>query len=114
VDAVLATVVGGLFAAGFYMLLRRSMMRMVVGLVLLGQAANLLVFAAAGGGAPTPPLLADGGGVPAEMADPLPQALVLTAVVINFGMLAFALVLAHRARETFGTDDLDAFAEAEQ
>ena len=85
-------VVGGLFAAGLFMMLRRSIVKLIIGLALLGQAANLLIFTM-GRLAPT--------------ADPLPQALILTAIVIGFGVQAFALVLIRRAYQTVGTDDLD-------
>jgi multicomponent Na+:H+ antiporter subunit C len=115
--------VGGLFAAGLYMMLRRSLIRVVVGLLLMGQAANLLVFVAGGAARAAPPLVPEGvdgaaaAAATAELAragllaDPLPQALVLTAIVINFAMLAFALVLAHIAQVEVGTDDLAAFGE---
>lgn len=113
-DVVFAVVVGVLYAAGVYLLLRRSVIRMVMGLSLLGQAANLLVFTSAGlvrAGAPRVPA-GEVEPVP-PVADPLAQAMVLTAIVINFGMTAFALVLAARAQYAAGTDDADAMVHSD-
>jgi multicomponent Na+:H+ antiporter subunit C len=108
VEPVLAIVVGGLYSAGFYLMLRRSIVKLIIGLVLLSNAANLLIFTAGGLARGRAPLVPEGGLRPLEpFADPLPQALILTAIVIGFGVLAFALVLAYRAYQTVGTDDLD-------
>jgi multicomponent Na+:H+ antiporter subunit C len=109
VEIVLAFVVGGLYAAGIYTMLRRSIARLAIGLVLLSQAANLLIFATAGMTRARPPIVAEGATAPTPpFADPVPQALILTAIVLGFGILAFALVLIKRAYQTVGTDDLDA------
>jgi len=107
-EVVLAFVVGGLYAAGLYMMMRRSIAKLIIGLGLLGHAANLLIFTAAGLTRARPPLIVEGIlYIPSPYADPLPQALILTAIVIGFGVQAFALVLLHRARQTVGADDLD-------
>lgn len=107
-NLVLALVVGSLFAGGLYMLLRRSIVKLIIGLALLSHAGNLLIFTAAGVTRGRPPLIAEGATVPAPpFADPLPQALILTAIVISFGVLAFALVLVHRTHQSVGSDDLD-------
>ncbi|MEX0658620.1 MAG: Na(+)/H(+) antiporter subunit C [Egibacteraceae bacterium] len=92
--AVAATV-AVLYAVGTYLLLQRTLTRIVIGLALLGHGANLLLLMA-GGPAGGPPLIGDDG-VPAGVADPLPQALALTAIVITFGVLAFLLALAYRS-----------------
>jgi multicomponent Na+:H+ antiporter subunit C len=107
VDALLAGLVGVLYAAGLYLMLRRSLVQVVVGLGLLGHAANLLIFVAGGLTRGRPPLVPPSGAVPADVADPLPQALILTAIVIGFGVLAFALALVRRAWQVTGTDDID-------
>jgi multicomponent Na+:H+ antiporter subunit C len=108
VTVVLAVVVGGLFAAGVYLLLRRSIVKLALGLSLIGNAANLLIFTAAGIVRGEAPLVPPGADRPVDgVADPLPQALILTAIVIGFGVLAFTLVLLHRAYQETGTDDLD-------
>jgi multicomponent Na+:H+ antiporter subunit C len=76
--------------------------------VLLGHAANLLIFTVGRLTRGRPPLIPVGATQPIEpFADPLPQALILTAIVIGFGVQAFALVLIKRAYQTVGTDDLD-------
>ena len=105
----LAIVVGALFATGVYMMLRRSVVKLLVGIALLSHAANLLVFSAAGVVRGRPPVVDGEGGrlVAAATADPLPQALVLTAIVIGFGVIAFAIALVHRTHQEVGTDDVD-------
>jgi multicomponent Na+:H+ antiporter subunit C len=108
VEIVMAFVVGGLYAAAIYMMLRRSIVKLVIGLVLLSNAANLLIFTAAGLTRGAPPLINVGDVLPPGVsADPLAQALILTAIVIGFGVLAFAVVLIHRAFEVVGVDDMD-------
>jgi multicomponent Na+:H+ antiporter subunit C len=108
VESVLAFVIGGLYAAGIYMMLRRSLVQLIIGLGLLTNAANLLIFTAGGLTRGRPPLVPEGASRPeAPFADPLPQALILTAIVIGFGVLAFAMVLAYRTYQTVGSDDLD-------
>lgn len=107
-ESLMAYVVGILFAAAIYMMLRRSIVKLVIGLMLLSNAANLLIFVVSGMTRAAPPLLPEGADAPlGAVADPLPQALILTAIVIAFGVLAFAVVLIRRAYEVVGTDDLD-------
>jgi len=107
-EFVLALTIGVLYACGLYLMLRRSIVKLIIGLALLSNAANLLIFTAAGLTRGYPPLVALGAARPAEpFADPLPQALILTAIVIGFGVLAFAMVLAYRVYQSTGTDDLD-------
>lgn len=106
-EIILALVIGWLYAAGLYMLLRRSLVKLLIGLVLLSHAANLLIFTAAGLKRGEPPIVTNKISNIVLMADPLPQALILTAIVISFGVTAFALVLAYRAYKTVGKDDLD-------
>ncbi len=107
-ETLIAFVVGGLFTAAIYLMLRRSIVRLIIGLVLLSQAVNLLVFTAGGFTRGEPPLIETGQATPTEpYADPLAQALILTAIVISFGVLAFMAVLVKRAYQTVGTDDLD-------
>jgi multicomponent Na+:H+ antiporter subunit C len=90
------------------MLMRRSIVKLIIGLGLLSHAGNLLIFTAAGVTRGNPPLVPEGMVVLSPpYADPLPQALVLTAIVISFGVLAFALVLVHRTHQVVGTDDID-------
>lgn len=107
-EVLLAFVIGGLYAAGLYMMLRRSIVRLVIGLALLGQAANLLIFTLGRLTRGQPALVPPGHAQPdGPFADPVPQALILTAIVIGFGVQAFTVVLFKRAYQTVGTDDLD-------
>ncbi|MGM0564052.1 MAG: Na+/H+ antiporter subunit C [Pseudomonadota bacterium] len=107
-ESVMAYVIGLLFTAALYMMMRRSIVKLVIGLILLSNAANLLIFVTAGMTRMAPPLIDAGTRQPAEViADPLPQALILTAIVISFGVLAYAVVLIRKAYEVVGTDDLD-------
>jgi multicomponent Na+:H+ antiporter subunit C len=106
---VLPLMVGGLYAAGVYLLLDRSLTRVLLGFVLLGNATNLLVLSS-GGPAGLAPVL--GYSDPEQINDPLPQALILTAIVITFGVSAFLLAIIHRSwrlvrEEVVGTDEED-------
>ncbi|HZF77650.1 MAG TPA: Na+/H+ antiporter subunit C [Acetobacteraceae bacterium] len=113
-ELVLATGIGGLVATGVWLLLRERAFSVVLGLALLSYAANLFIFAG-GRLAPVPPPLVLGevasGATP---ADPLPQALVLTAIVISFGTTAFLVALALRAIGESGTDSVDGGREEER
>ena len=107
---VLAVLAGALFATGTWLLLQRRLTRIIVGLGLLGHGANVVLLMA--GGAPgAPPFVGDTPLVLEETADPLPQALALTAIVITFGITAFLLALAYRSwiltRDDVVEDDLE-------
>jgi multicomponent Na+:H+ antiporter subunit C len=105
---VLALLVGLLYATALYLMLRRNMVKLIFGLVLLGHAANLLIFTAGGLVRAGAPVAAEGmAAPPVGVADPVPQALVLTAIVIGFAVVAFAAVLVRRVVRTLGTDDSD-------
>jgi multicomponent Na+:H+ antiporter subunit C len=107
-EVLLAIASGVLYAAGIYLMLRRRLAQLIVGIALLSTGTNLLIFTAGGLTRARPPVVADGATALVEpYADPVPQALVLTAIVIGFGLLAFSLVLAHRVHATVGTDDVD-------
>jgi multicomponent Na+:H+ antiporter subunit C len=107
-ELLLALAAGVLYAAGTYLILRRRLAQLIIGIGLLSNGTNLLIFTAGGLTRARPPLVPDGADSLAEpYADPVPQALVLTAIVIGFGLLAFSLVLAHRVHDTVGTDDVD-------
>ena len=88
---VLAVVVGVLYASGTYLLLQRNLTQIVIGLAIMGHGANLLLLLA-GGRAGLAPIVGTGDG---PVADPLPQALALTAIVITFGVTAFLLALSY-------------------
>ena len=111
-EVPLALVVGVIVAGGLYLVLQRNLLRFVFGLILLSGGVNLLIFTA---GRPTrgaPPLVPEGAYAPVgAVANGLPQALILTAIVIGFGLTAFALVLLLRAYERLGTLHTDELAE---
>jgi multicomponent Na+:H+ antiporter subunit C len=114
-EIVLAGVIGVLYAAGFYLLMRRSMVKLILGLVLLGQATNLLIFTLGGLVRGRAPIIGpEATQLAAPYADPVPQALILTAIVIGFGVQAFALVLLKRTYQAVGTDDMDAMRATDQ
>ncbi|TDB74771.1 Na(+)/H(+) antiporter subunit C [Micromonospora sp. KC721] len=95
-------VVGVLVAAGVTLLLERSLTRVLMGVILLGNGANLLLLTGGrSGGAPIVGTTAE-----QDMADPLPQAMVLTAIVITLGMTAFLLALAYRSWHLNGHDEV--------
>lgn len=107
-ELMLSLLVGVLFAAALYTMLRRSIVRLAIGVTLLGHAANLVIFTVSGVSRSGPPVIEAGSTAPlAGSADPVPQALILTAIVISFGVLAFLLVLIKRVYQTVGTDDSD-------
>ena len=111
---ILAIVIGSLFATGAYLIMRRSTIKLLFGLVLLGNATNLLVFTSARLVRERTPLVELGQTeLIAPYPDPLAQALILTAIVISFGVLAFAMILVKRAYDSFGTDDVEALIEPE-
>ncbi|MDX5319058.1 MAG: Na(+)/H(+) antiporter subunit C [Actinomycetes bacterium] len=97
---VLASV---LVAVGIHLMLERSLTRIVIGLVIASNGVNVL-FLVAGGRAGSPPL--NDGVAVADMADPLPQAMVLTAIVITLGMTAFLLAMAYRSWQLNGHDEV--------
>ena len=105
---VLAFVIGGLYAVGLYLMLRRNFAKLILGLAILTNASNLLIFTVGGLTRARPPIVPEGATAPPPVvADPLPQALILTAIVIGFGVLAFAMVLAYRTYQAVASDDLD-------
>lgn len=113
-EIVLALLVGVMFGASVYLMLSRNWVRYLFGFLVIGNAVNLLLFAVGRVELGRPALVPLGLGEPVTaVANPLPQALILTAIVIGFGLLAFALVLASRAWSELGTTDVDAMRVAE-
>jgi multicomponent Na+:H+ antiporter subunit C len=106
--------VGGLVTAAVYMFLARDLPRVLIGFVLFGTAANLAILASGRVGGLVPPLVAPGASALAtDASNPLPQALILTAIVIGFGLAAFALMLMVKAHAAFGTVLSDEMSAAE-
>lgn len=111
-ELMLAFLTGFLFFAGFYQVLQMSLVRVLLGILFLGHATNLLIFSAPGVVKGAPAFIADADTqLFAPYADPIPQALILTAIVIGFGVFAFFIVLASRAHQTTGEDHLEGLKE---
>lgn len=108
-EVLLAIVSGVLYGTGFYLMLRRRLAQLIIGLGLVSNGTNVLIFAAGGLIRARPPVLPEGATELLQpYADPVPQSIILTAIVIGFGVLAFTLVLSHRVHQSLGTDDVDA------
>ncbi|GAA5417325.1 Na(+)/H(+) antiporter subunit C [Paraliobacillus ryukyuensis] len=103
-EILIALLIGVLFSVATYLLLTKSLLRIVLGTVLLSHGAHLLILTMGGLGQGAAPLLGQEAG---SYTDPLPQALILTAIVISFGMTALLLVLTYRTYKAHQTDDLD-------
>jgi multicomponent Na+:H+ antiporter subunit C len=113
-DYALAALAGLFLTAAIYLLLARSLIRMLLGMVLLGNAVNLVILVGGRLSRLVPPIaLGDATEPAAGAANPLPQALILTAIVIGFAMFAFLLVLAWRAYQSLEADDTDQMRVAE-
>jgi multicomponent K+:H+ antiporter subunit C len=105
-EALIALAIGTLTGCGVYLLLRARTYPVVLGLTLLSYGVNLFLFATGRLVVGQPPVISGA----ASYADPLPQALVLTAIVIGFAMTAFVIMLSLRARDEFGNDHVDGTA----
>lgn len=113
-ETVLAILSGSLVAGGVYLLLSQHLVRMLFGLTMLSNAVNLMLFAVGGLQHIKPPLIEAGHRVPTTaVANALPQALILTAIVIGFALLTFMFVLFYRTYETLGTVDTTQMRVAE-
>lgn len=106
-ESLLAILIGVLYTVSVYLMLRRSILKFIIGLIFMSNATNLLVFLSAGLVPGSPDFVGSEGRNDAVLADPLPQALVLTAIVIGLGIIVFTLALKYKFFELTGTDDLD-------
>lgn len=107
-ELVLALAIGVLTASGVWLILRPRTFQVIVGLSLISYAVNLFIYAMGRLHADAPPIVGRASGAdPANYADPLPQALVLTAIVISFAMTALLLVVLLASRGITGTDHVD-------
>ncbi|GAM68006.1 Na(+) H(+) antiporter subunit C [Vibrio sp. JCM 19236] len=114
-EVLWSLVVGVFVAIGIYLMLERHVLRMLYGLILISSAINLAIFTAGRLTPGNPPLIELGSSLPAEgAANPLPQALILTAIVIGFGLLIFALMLLYRANVETGSADVDEMKASEE
>jgi multicomponent Na+:H+ antiporter subunit C len=105
VDLVPLVVIGGLTSCGVYLVLSRNLSRMLLGLLMLSNAINLLLLSA-GGRAGNPPIWGRVSGDRTTTADPLAQAMILTAIVITLGVAAFVLALIYRSYRLTAEEDL--------
>jgi multicomponent Na+:H+ antiporter subunit C len=103
INTAMAVVLAVLYSVGFYLLMQRSLMRILIGIVVLGHGANLLLQLAGGPPARAPVL---GTALPEDFADPLPQALALTAIVITFALTTYLLALGYRSWVLTGHDEV--------
>jgi len=107
-DVLLAIIVGLLYSTAIFMILQKGLVKVIIGVLILGHASNLFIFVVARLTRGAPALVPEGlAAVPEPFADPLPQALILTAIVIGFGIQAFAIVLLQRVYRLTGTSEID-------
>jgi multicomponent Na+:H+ antiporter subunit C len=112
-EIMLAVLCGILVAAGAYLMMSGRTLPYIFGLTMISNAANLLIFAAGRLTFGKPPLVPGEASTIAGAANALPQALILTAIVIGFGLLVFALTLAYRSYYALGTTEMDTMRVAE-
>lgn len=110
-ETVGAILIGLLYAVGLYMTMQKTLLRVIVGTSMIVYGSFLALVLAGGFNGGAAPILVDG---VQRYTDPVPHALILTAIVIGFGMTGFQLVLAHRTYQETGTDDLDELRHREE
>lgn len=103
-EILMAVLIGILFMSATYLMLSKSLLRIIIGTGLLSHGAHLLILTMGGLKRGAAPLLGEHA---KDYVDPIPQALILTAIVISFGVTSFFLVLAYRAYQELGTDNMD-------
>ncbi|HIX53435.1 MAG TPA: Na+/H+ antiporter subunit C [Candidatus Sphingobacterium stercoripullorum] len=114
-ELVLVILIGIFYAAGVFLVLRRSMVRLLLGIILLSNGTNILIFLLGYLVKGKPPVIPKDLQVFQDIyADPVPQALILTAIVISFGLTAFAIVLLKRVYALIDSDDLDSLNTPEE
>lgn|SRR5690625_360693 len=107
-EILFALIIGLMYGAGLYMILRRSMVKLLIGFMLMANGSNLLIFLLGRIRKGAPPIIPESSSVFVEaFTDPIPQALILTAIVISFGLQAFAIVLIQRVYKVLKVDDID-------
>lgn len=107
-EILLPFLIGLLFSVSIYFILHRHLFKLILGLILFGLATNLFLFVIGDLSRGSIAIISQGNDLPTEpYADPVPQALLLTAIVIGFGIQAFAIVLIRRVYQTFKSNNLD-------
>ena len=113
-EYALAILVGVFFTVAIYLILSKAVIRMLLGVAILGNAVNLLIFTAGRLTRDVPPIVPDDlVQIDGAFANPLPQALILTAIVIGFALFTFLLVLGYRAYQELDADNTDTMRLAE-
>jgi multicomponent Na+:H+ antiporter subunit C len=107
-NLVLSLIIGILFASSIYLMLNRGYFKLIMGVILFGYATILFLFIISGTTIGAPPLILNQEADVKAMADPLPQALTLTAIVISIGVQLFVIILFKRVFESVDSEDLDA------
>lgn len=114
-EILLPILTGTLFSVSIYFILHRHLFKLIMGIILFGLATNLFLFVVGGMKRGGIAIIRQGNSIPAEpYADPVPQALLLTAIVIGFGIQAFAIVLIRRVYQTFKSNNLDKLSNNEK
>ncbi len=107
-EIIMSIVIGVCYSTAVFLLLQKRLLQVILGISLLGHASNLLIFVAAGLHGSSLPIIAKGADVLSESAvDPLPQALILTAIVIGLALFGFSLALAYRCVAVLGHDNIE-------
>jgi len=106
-EILLSILIGVLYAGGVYLILRRNIVRFIIGIIFLSNATNMLVFLSAGIVPGHPVFVKDVPDKVNQMADPLPQALVLTAIVIGLGIVIFMMALKYKFFSETSINDMD-------
>lgn len=109
-ETVISLLVGLLFAVGLYLIMQKTLLRVVIGASLVSHGSLLAIMVVGGLNTGMAPVLTEG---VERYTDPIPQALILTAIVIGFGVTAFQLALAYRIYQETGTDNLDELRDGE-
>ncbi len=114
-EIIVSIFIGILYATGVYLLIRRSIVKLILGIIFISNATNLLLFVSGGVTRKSPAFVeSTDPGLLSKSTDPLPQALILTALVIGFGIIAFTLILKYKYHQATGTNDLDQAKETDR
>lgn len=107
-EIIMSIVIGICYASAVFLLLQKRFLQIILGIAIMGHATNLLIFVAAGLHGSSVPIIPSGAELlPPTAVDPLPQALILTAIVIGLALFGFSLALAYRCVAVLGHDDID-------
>jgi multicomponent Na+:H+ antiporter subunit C len=106
-NLIISLILGILFSAGVFLMFQKSFFKLIIGVILFGYATIFFLFSVGGLTKNAPPLITENGIDIGKIADPLPQALTLTAIVISIGVQVFVIVLLRKAYTDVGTEDLD-------